>query len=1381
MRVRRALTFGVIICLALALGALAAIGWALTQPAALRWVVDRAVQASAGRLQVEAVRGNLAGGFALTGLRWREDPQAEGTSVEVRELSARWRLRSLLRGEFALARLHASSVELRLASSDEPLALPQSLSLPLALRLRAMRIDELRILPQAGEPVVLSALGLDARYARGRYRVDRLEADSRWGHAKLSGTLGDAPPYALDLSAMLRVAIGATQLPQPPAASEAPESPSLPLEASAKGTLADLALEARLAAAAEAGSAVARAQLRPFDRQVLASASFEAHGLDLAALGLAGAVRTQLSGRATLEPAAIAGAAAGTGSDAGGIEGPYQGELEFANALPGPLESGALPLTALSGAFRWHDPEGLRVENLRVELAGSGRVEGKLHVDPSRSLALPGVSMPWLSFELGVAGLNLQTISTALPTSALAGRATGNGERFELRLSDAARGAIALQARGRVDASGLELEHAELATGGAGGGARLSASGTLGARAPHALAFEGRFQGLDPARLPALLALLAGPAPRSTVPATAKVRGQPAAAGDDRIRSTAVPPADWLARLSGSLDGRWTLGGELPVERSGSSAASLRAMLGIERGVLAGVPTHASVDVEVEGVHLGVPDPQRMRVRLGRVELALGSARLQGRGALGAAGDRLSFELRAPELRQLALLLPVDAALSGALSAQGELSGRFAELGLDARVHASRLELGGQVRVGEAALSLQVPAQALALRDAPLALHAEIRELVAGGATMQTLRVDGDGSLRRHRLRASAGLPRASLRAVLEGALAADAASWSGELSELTATGTLSARLAAPASIDARAQPDGWALRVGAAQIDSELGSLRLTRAGWQDGRGELALEARLSRLGSAAEALGLTGEVAGAGETLDALVLTLRAELAGSGVADLDGTVSARLEGPPGAAGDGRAELRLSAGAISGPLELTLPTLAIANRLIGPEWGVDGRLRFAGTVSGSVAAPRLTGEVAGSGLALQQHAMGWRLRDGTLAGRFDGERFRLTSIKLFSGPAPDAGSIEMRGEVRVTDFEGRFDLSADRFAVLIGPGQRVVVSGQGQASNLAGAFQIKGRLRADEGRIELGAGDAPTLPDDVVIVAQRDASAAGAEPVAAVRRSSLRLAAEVELDLGEKLRVLGSGIDAQLRGSVSLRGSLPEAPRAHGTVRVREGRYRAYGQELQITRGRIVFNGPLDNPALDIVALRREQAVEAGVALTGTVLSPQVRLTSNPEVPDAEKLSWLVLGVPLDDARSGGQGAALQAAAATLFGSNDGALAGGLANALGLDVLTIRSGSTGGQALLPSSFGGGFGTPLPPIPGQVGVSGGGVAAAGVSDNVLTVGKRLGSRLLLTYEQGLHGVWNLLRIQYDITRRLSLRAQTGSESAIDLLYRFSFD
>jgi len=245
---------------------------------------------------------------------------------------------------------------------------------------------------------------------------------------------------------------------------------------------------------------------------------------------------------------------------------------------------------------------------------------------------------------------------------------------------------------------------------------------------------------------------------------------------------------------------------------------------------------------------------------------------------------------------------------------------------------------------------------------------------------------------------------------------------------------------------------------------------------------------------------------------------------------------------------------------------------------------------------------------------------------------------------------------------------------------------------------------------------------------------------------------------------------VRGSGVDVVLAGTLNLRGTLPAAPRAFGTVRVRSGTYTAYGQRLEIERGQVVFNGPLDNPVLDIVAMRRNQLVEAGVALTGTVLSPRLRLVSSPEVPDSQKLSWLVLGVGLDEVRTAGQGAALQAAAATLFGSNDGGLSAGLAGALGLDVLTVRGAAAGG--VFDPNFGAAF-------PGQATTGGAPVGTA--TQNVVAIGKRLSSRVFVTYEQGLRGVWNLLRIQYDITNRLSVRAQAGTDSAVDMLYFYSFD
>ena len=57
---------------------------------------------------------------------------------------------------------------------------------------------------------------------------------------------------------------------------------------------------------------------------------------------------------------------------------------------------------------------------------------------------------------------------------------------------------------------------------------------------------------------------------------------------------------------------------------------------------------------------------------------------------------------------------------------------------------------------------------------------------------------------------------------------------------------------------------------------------------------------------------------------------------------------------------------------------------------------------------------------------------------------------------------------------------------------------------------------------------------------------------------------------------------------------------------------------------------------------------------------------------------------------------------------------------------------------------------------------------------------MLTLGKRLSSRAYLSFEQGLAAATNLVKITYTLTPRLSLRAQTGSENALDAFYTFSF-
>jgi len=1386
MAIRRRTLVVALAALALA-GALAA-GWQAGKAALLQWALARAVEASGGRLAVEGVAGTLFDGVNVRRLAWTQrpgggggprgggsggiggtgiggtagggtagggssgtgarPPDDAGFALELADVRVRWSAGSLLSREVDVVRLSAASLRVRVPSGGEASEPPADLAVPIAWRVRALEVASIAIERPGAAPIALRDLSAAVSYGEGRYRVDGFSVAGDWGRARAQGTLGDAAPFPLAVQARATLAWRA-----------------LAIDATASGTLAaiDVAATARAGtpgsppgaapptnsggAPADPASARLGTRVRPFDAQPLAPVDLALEHVDAGWLGLPDGWRASLAGSVRATPAASA-------SDP-----PWSLRVDATNSQPGPLDARALPFDRLRATLLWRG-ERWEARDLRATTPGGGGVRGTASLDTGAKVDLLGRAIPRVELDLAAEALDLARLSAALPATRIAGRARAGGARFDVDLADASREGVALAARGTLDGQTLRIESARARSLPGMPGARLDVAGSAGLRAPFDADLAGEFERLDPSAL----ALLA----RRWLPQVAAARqraSEPAPSSPAGAAADASGPLDALARVHASLDGRWRVRGPLRL----AAGAALDASLEVERGTLAGLPIRAALDGRF----------QAGRAERVTLDLALADARLRASGAFGAPDDRLALRADVPALARIAPLLGAPG-VAGALEVDATLRGRADAPGVDARANVRALALPGDVTVRSAALSLTLPQLAGRWSDARVSAHVDARELRVRGTAFDALAFDADGSASAHAFRAR--LDGARLRASAAGSAAlAPGPSWSATLRELGLEGTVGARLARPATIEL--SPAG--ARVGALSIVSDHGEVNLARASWRDGRAELAGDARVERVARLAAAFGVA--LPGADEAvLDALALELSADVAGSSADDASGTLALRLRGAPSGA-QGRAELQLREGRLSGPVSLDLGTLAFANRLVGPQWALGGRLRFAGRAAGTLAAPRLQGEVSGDGLRLEQRAMGWRLGAGTLAGRFDGETFRLDALTLHDLQGVDAragGSIELSGEVRVADRDGRFRLAARKLRVPIGPGQRVVLSGDTEVTSRGGAFEIRGRLAADEGLIELRGGEAPSLPDDVVVVDRARGNGASAPALANGRAAEqrFRIGTDLELDLGQKLRVRGSGVDALLGGTVTLRGALPDAPRAFGTVRVREGSYAAYGQRLEITRGRLVFNGALDNPVLDIVALRRNQAVEAGVALTGTVLSPRVRLTSQPEVPDSEKLSWLVLGVPLDAAQSSAQGAALQAAAASLFGRNDGTMSGGIAGALGLDSIGIRSSSGASDGLLvPSLGGGGFGGTLPAVPGQVG---GGLQAPGsttAAQSVVSVGKRLSSRVMVTYEQGLRGVWNLLRIQYDISRRLSVRAQTGSESALDLLYRFSFD
>lgn len=224
----------------------------------------------------------------------------------------------------------------------------------------------------------------------------------------------------------------------------------------------------------------------------------------------------------------------------------------------------------------------------------------------------------------------------------------------------------------------------------------------------------------------------------------------------------------------------------------------------------------------------------------------------------------------------------------------------------------------------------------------------------------------------------------------------------------------------------------------------------------------------------------------------------------------------------------------------------------------------------------------------------------------------------------------------------------------------------------------------------------------------------------------------------------------------------------------ATGTIQTVSGTYRAYGQDLSIERGVVNFQGPLDNPGLNVRAVRKGVAVEAGVEVTGTAQRPKVSLVSEPAVPDSEKLSWMILGRGSGSADR--DSTLLLTAAAAIFGDEDESTTRKIAKSIGIDDLSLSTGSlTAADSRAVGS--------------KVAIAPGADASANVigsddpllSQRIVSLGKRFSDRVYLSFDQSVTTAASILKLNYQYSRKLSFIARAGADNAVDVLYQFSFD
>ncbi|MEJ2521870.1 MAG: translocation/assembly module TamB domain-containing protein [Gammaproteobacteria bacterium] len=1291
--------------LLLAAGLVAALvlggAWLLGTEAGLHFVLARVLPTLPISVEVRDAEGRLSGPLRVGFLRV-DTPAAR---VTARDVEADWSPLALLAGKVRIVRLHAATLQVQLLDAPESDGRPETGPPGLPAAATPIRVDDLLVRD-------LSVAGPDRNWlSRGRL-----------------GLAGSLSGEGLDLERISLTSSEAELLGHARISRE-PGQPS------------SVALQWRIGP--DGGTGLAgrtRIDGGPDRFQIEQVLSGVLEGSVSGEVSLAG---SESSADLTVQLAPVA---AGEGPLPAVLDG-LEADLEIAGSPAGSTLAGRFRWPALASGDVAVDASGrwrrgaLVLQPLRLAFAngGTARLEGRLA--PAEDWAVDadlfGTDLGWpLGDDAPVAPvpeLELAVRGDAAEYALQLEGRVGYGEIPVSRLTAVGRLA---GTELTVDAAALQNPAADLS---------VTATGSV-EFADGGLAYRFRAGGeAEPKNLPRLSASLSGHGDTGTVQLEAltvhaldgvidgagQLAWAPGRSSNFVAELRGLDPSAWAPEFPGRVSARVTLTG------APASGDGLTVELADLRGVLRDKPLSGGGRLKVSGDSV-TADPLRLQV---------GSARLFLRGHAGDELD-LSASLAAADLGDI---LPNA---GGQLSLRGSVTGPRRSFRVEATAEGANLRVAGQTLE-----SLRSQAEFYSSGQTRSRLTLDIVGLGNNDGEPLDGNLEVAGLPEDHRIDLSLERGEQRARANLAGGMA-DAA-WSGTLASLELDGQDSPvwRLQAPTVLAVSRE----AVRLGEACLEGEPG--RLCLQGRWARAGGLAADVRLDALrlepltewmGTAYLARGevsgnvrleadddgyrlLTGQFAlGEGVLLDRTLGEDPVYTWSGGTVTLDGdrqAARARLLLELGR--DERLEGTASVGwnespqPLSGRIEAEVNFLALLAEFFPDLSNPTGRTSARISLGGTVQRPQLTGSVALEEGSAGVPALGIQLTDVQGTATLDG-----TNVDVSLSARSGGGLLDMEGWLDLAEGASpvsRFWLSGADVLLVDIPEARLVASPDLKFTYRKAEMRIVGNVSIPSGKLTgiIESGGVNPSPDEVIVGEPPE------EGAAVIARIYLQVGPDVDVELG--------GLSGRLEGEILTVVDPPALPWGRGELRFVDGELAAFGQELEIQRGRLIYTGgPLEEPALDVVARREVDGVAAGARLRGTLSEPSFSIFSEPPMSRAETLSYLTTGKPIGDL-SAGEDAALSNAAASLALAGGSMIAGEVGERVGIDTLGFEGSDETGQASL------------------------------------VIGKYLSPQLFVSYGVGLLDAINVLKMRYRLSRKLSVEVATSDETSADIIYTFERD
>lgn len=413
----------------------------------------------------------------------------------------------------------------------------------------------------------------------------------------------------------------------------------------------------------------------------------------------------------------------------------------------------------------------------------------------------------------------------------------------------------------------------------------------------------------------------------------------------------------------------------------------------------------------------------------------------------------------------------------------------------------------------------------------------------------------------------------------------------------------------------------------------------------------------------------------------------------------------------------------------LSAEARLAVQDLKFIEALLLDVQNLQGEITVNLSAEGTLSRPRLSGEVRLLNASLRVPRLGLNITGIKLNG--ESKAFNKFGFNLEAQSGD--GRLAITGQTLLDSTVGwptEINIKGDEFEVSRIPEARILATPDLQVKIKNRTIEVRGDILIPYARLQpKDITTATRVSEDVVILGREQ-----------MTEEKWLIDTRVRLTLGERVHFFGYGFEGRLGGSLLLQDRPGQLTTATGEITVEEGRYRAYGQRLEIEQGRLIFTGgSLTNPGLDLRAVRHIDEVTAGIKVRGSLRKPQLELFATPAMGQTDALAYLLLGGPIDTA-SGEEGAMMAQAALALGLSGGDQMARSLGDRFGLDEMRVESSASGDQASL------------------------------------VVGRYLSPRLYVSYGVGLIESFNTLMLRYRVSSKWHIKVESGEYHGADILY-----